>query len=172
MRETAKFLCFDISRRRMCIVPDDLCWSKAIPWFSWRNNLCNRLLKQYGITLLSSLPHFFYFNGKWWKYSSLRPNSCVFSEDLARCFPVSGGENFLIIKLWTISGIIFLSTQGAVFLWYLHAWRWSKHCQCLLVPKQVRKLIIQNWIIWKYCNVPFCIFKYIFWNLMPSDFRA
>lgn len=43
------------------------------------------------------------------------------AEDLEWYFPKTDMENILAIKLWIVSGIFFLSTQGVVFLWYLCA---------------------------------------------------
>lgn len=43
------------------------------------------------------------------------------AEDLEWYFPKTDMENILATKLWIVSGIFFLSTQGVVFLWYLCA---------------------------------------------------
>lgn len=114
-----------------------------------------------------------YFKRKQWRFS-LSLNSCMFSEDLAWCHPESWKENFLIIQLWTVSGIIFLSTWRAVFLQYLYAWRWKEHCQCQQKPKVFKKQIndSQIWVVWKYHNVPLFNFMHIFWGLIPSDFST
>lgn len=45
----------------------------------------------------------------------------ILAEDLEWYFPETDMESILIIKLWTVSGIFFLSTQGVVFLRYLRA---------------------------------------------------